>query len=278
MKIKIALFLLISLFVNSHHGYGQNYGSISYQKAVNISGKQRMLSQRIAKIKVLSALKPMTAKMKTEYTSSITLFERNLKILEENATGQSSKVRALVKQELSAWERFITKVHSPKASVKGILEEAPKLLSKCHELVIAIEEESKFTNELSDSKKEKQLRVETINISGKQRMLSQKLCLYYAASLYFNKYNRINEGEVATKIYRDIYNKMDAVVNDLMVNELNDSDIDITLSKILQLMEGEINDRRKDFMKNDIPLEKINLTSNTLLDLFNKLTSQYSLL
>ena len=271
MKTTIALLILCFSFTSL---YSNNYGKISYKKAINLSGKQRMLSQRIAKIRLLKTVGASTVDLKTEYNTSVTLFERNLKILDMNSNNQSAKVKAFIRQEKSAWEKFKTFITKPSVNADDILENADALLTKCHALTVAIEEESKFTKQLDLSSKSDQLRVETVNIAGKQRMLSQKLCLYYAACRSFRKGK---DADQACDKYRGIYAQMDSVVNDLMVSELNNSEIEITLSQILNVMDADINSTRKDFIDNKIPLQKMVVTTNNLLELFNQLTNQYSL-
>jgi len=276
MKLKFALLLFLSLSISSVFAIDNTYGDISYEKAVNLSGKQRMLSQRIAKLKVLSKFGPLTDDLQAEYTSSISIFQRNFQILENNSTDQSAKVKAMVRQEKNAWNRFIESINKKNTTVSEIVDNSQELLSNCHELVLAIQEESKFTKQNSSASRIEQLRVKTINTAGKQRMLSQKLCLYYAACRHFYRTSK-KDADIACNQYRNIYTTMDSVVNDLMVNELNNSEIDLLLGKILNIMETELNENRKDFMNNKISLKKVIDLSDRLLTLFNKLTTQYSL-
>lgn len=275
MKLKLFL-VLFSLIYISGYSFAQNktYGKISYEKAVNLAGKQRMLSQRIAKIKVLNSVGASSTDLKAELSSSITIFVRNLKILDLNSISQSAKVKATLRQESSEWNRFKAVVEKPNPAVEDLLAMTESLLTKCHALVLAIEEASKFNKELEVTSGINQLKVETVNTAGKQRMLSQKLCLYYAAC---RAYKKGKNADAACVQYKNIYSSMDAIVNDLMVSELNNSEIDLTISKILNIMDTDINAQRKDFLDNKIPLQKMVLTTNKLLELFNKLTSQYSI-
>lgn len=269
----LALFILFFSLSNLH-SQNKSYGKISYEKAINLAGKQRMLSQRLAKVKVLNAVGASSVDLKAEFKSSETIFERNLKILDLNSLNQSAKIKAMINQEESEWKRFKTLVDQLNPPVSEVLDAAKKLLDKCHALVMAIEEESKFTKQLAVSSSMDQLKVETVNVAGKQRMLSQKLCLYYAAC---RAYRKGKNADAACSQYRNIYTSMDSVVNDLMVSELNNSEIDMTISKILDVMEAEINVNRKDFIDNKVPLQKVMTTTNKLLELFNKLTSLYAI-
>ena len=258
---------------NSVLSQNKTYGKISYEKAVNLAGKQRMLSQKIAKVKVLKSVGASTAELKAEFTSGKTIFARNLKILSDNAKDQSTKVKAMVRQSTAEWGRFESIINKPAPDVNELLNSAEDLLVKCHGLVLAIEEESKFSKQLTLTSGMKQVRVETINTAGRQRMLSQKLCLYYAACRAFRKGK---DADRACGQYKNIYIAMDNIVNELMVNELNTSEIDLTIAHILKVMDADINSQKKIFFDNKVPLQKIVETTNNLLELFNKLTSQYS--
>ena len=270
-KIILSFFLLISSFVFAQKG--DTYGKISFEKAVNLAGKQRMLSQKIAKVIILRIGGADTPALKAELNSSKIIFERNLQILRTNAISQSSKVRATVKSESQEWNKFKALIGKPINDVDLLLSMSEELLKKCHNLVLAIEEESKFNNQLGYSNNLSQLKVETINLAGKQRMLSQKLCKYYAACKVFVKGKK---ADVACNRYMLIYNQMNTAVNDLLVNELNNGEIDAVIADILSVMSG-LEEKKRDFKENRIALGEIINTTNTLLDLFNKTTSLYSM-
>lgn len=249
------------------------YGKISYEKATNLSGKQRMLSQKIAKVVVLKLGGADTPALRSELNSSKTIFERNLQILRTNGMSQSSKVRASIKSESLEWNKFKNFIDKPINDMDQLLSMSEELLKKCHSVVLAIEEESKFNNQLGYSNGLSQVKVETINVAGKQRMLSQKLCKYYAACKVFVKGKK---ADVACNRYMLIFNEMNNAVNDLLVNELNTAEIDAVLSDILNVM-GGLEQNKKDFKDNRIALGEMINTTNTLLELFNKATSLYSL-
>ena len=80
MKFKITYFVLFVL-LSSNITISQEYGSISFGKAVNISGKQRMLSQKMSKAFLLMSKginNPMVAR---ELKSSKFIFAKQLDIL-----------------------------------------------------------------------------------------------------------------------------------------------------------------------------------------------------
>jgi len=170
MKLKTTLMLFsIVLITNVLVAQNKTYGKISYEKAVNLAGKQRMLSQKIAKVKVLKFVGASTAALKAEFSSGMTIFERNLKILELNSKGQGSKVKAVIRSENSEWVRFKEIMQKPNPDVQEVLASAEALLFASHKVVLAIQEESKFSKQLA-VEESKQVKVKTINVAGKQRM------------------------------------------------------------------------------------------------------------
>lgn len=270
-KLVLSVFLLLSTLMFAQKS--NTYGKISYEKATNLAGKQRMLSQKIAKVVILRMGGADTPALKSELNSSKIIFDRNLQILRTNAASQSSKVRASIKSEAQEWNKFKSYISKPINDIDLFLSMSEELLNKCHNLVLAIEEESKFNNQLGYSNNLSQIKVETINLAGKQRMLSQKLCKYYAACKVFVKGRK---ADVACSRYMLIYDEMNTAVNDLLVNELNNAEIDAVISDILNVMSG-LEAKKRDFKENRIALGEIINTTNTLLDLFNKATSLYSL-
>lgn len=274
MKLKVILSIIL-LFSSSLLLANKNstYGKISYEKAINLSGKQRMLSQKITKVIILRLGGADTPALKSELSSSNIIFERNLKILKDNSVSQSPKIRASIKSEANEWNKFKAYIGKPIDDLDLLLSMSEELLRKCHNLVLAIQEESKYNNQLDYSNSLSQLKVETINLAGKQRMMSQKMCKYYAACKVFVKGKK---ADVACNRYIAIFNQMNTAVNDLLVNELNNSEIDAVIADILNVMAG-IEAKNKDFRENRIALGEIIKTSNTLLNLFNKATSLYSL-
>lgn len=275
MKLKSTFALILIIFTtNSFIAQNKTYGKISYEKAVNLAGKQRMLSQKIAKVKVLKSVGASTVALKAEFNSGMTIFERNLKILELNSKGQGSKLKAGLRSEATEWARFKEIMEKPNPDIQVVLESAEALLLASHKVVYAIEEESMYSKQLSIVEESKQVKVKTVNIAGKQRMLTQKLCLYYAACRAFKKGKN---ADIACQQYKNIYLSMDSIVNELMVSELNSSEIDVTIAQILGVLDSDINSQKKVFFDNKIPLQKVIQTTSKLLELFNKLTGQYTI-
>lgn len=270
---KVLFIICFLLFVCASYAQDAKFGKLSFEKAVNLSGKQRMLSQKIAKIVVLKSLGANGLNMERELKSAQTLFNRNLMIIKNNSVSQSAKVKAKVMAESKEWSRFKTILPTATANLEQFLSQSEMLLKKCRELVLAIEEASNYSKQISYSAATGQLRVKTINKSGRQRMLSQKMCLYYAVCRAFKSGKKSN---VYCNGYVGIYNEMNRVINDLMVNELNDSEIDLVVSEILDIFQ-EIEDNKSKFVDNKTPLLTILKSTDNMLNNFNKLTNLYSI-
>ncbi len=272
-KITFTLLLLLSTLTTIHAEEIETFGNISYEKATNISGKQRMLSQRIAKVYLIRLAGGRSPELSAEFNSSIQLFARNLSILESNSKDSSSKVKASIKKEKSQWELFKKKLRDDKTTVDEVINVSNELLQKAHSLVLAIQEESKYNNEISNNTSDNQLKVETVNLSGKQRMLSQRLCLYYTACRLFKRDHK-NTGNLCHEV-EDIYEQMNKSLNSLLINDLNSFAIEANIGKILGLF-NEIEDHKKDFKHNKIPLTKMITMTNSITNMYNIVTGQYA--
>ncbi len=276
MRNQLALFVFLFLTqINLCQAKDQQgFGNISYEKATNISGKQRMLSQRIAKIYLLRLAGANGSEVNSEYNSSLQLFQRNLTILEANSKKSSLKVRAALKKEKEQWETF-KKIIENKSSknLNNVMNTSNELLKRCHTLVLAIEEDSKYSKEFSSENSGDQLKVETVNISGKQRMLSQRLCLYYTACRVFKK-EKLNSKGLCVEVEK-IYNEMNNSLNSLLINDLNTFTIEQKIGEVLSQFK-QIEDNKRDFFNNKIPLVKIMALSNKITNLYNVITGKYS--
>ena len=144
--------------------------TLSLPEAINTAGLQRMLSQRIAKNYLLLSQDISTEASATELDESTALFEENLYSLSESLTGSKSKVALKeLKQNWYAFRLFALS-EADVAQTVAVVNKSTKLLHAAHALVLTLEK--------STSKAGAHL----INVSGRQRMLSQRLAMFYLAS------------------------------------------------------------------------------------------------
>ncbi|RHW75577.1 hypothetical protein D1094_12730 [Colwellia sp. RSH04] len=160
--------LLILLFVSAiGNAQGQQ---LNLSESINKAGLQRMLSQRMAKNYILVSQNIGTEAARNELDESAAIFEEN--IFHLNASIQDSKSKESLKQLKNNWYVFRTFVLSEanKDKTEQIVKQSTALLKSAHDLVLSIEYTSRANSD------------HLVNLSGRQRMLSQRLAMLYYAS------------------------------------------------------------------------------------------------
>ena len=143
---------------------------LSVAESINKAGQQRMLSQRISKNYLLITHRINTRDAISELDQSIATFEENLFNLRETVIVDSIKQKlTTLEKEWQDFRQFVMDKRSKDHSAK-VLSMNNQLLAAAHDLVLALEK--------SSGKQSAQL----INVSGRQRMLSQRIAFYYVAS------------------------------------------------------------------------------------------------
>ncbi len=191
-----------------------------YGVVLNLSGKQRMLSQKMSKEVVLIALDVDKNQNLQNLTATAALFDKTLKGLRNgdnslNLPPTTSKriIKQLDKINTKHWQGFHTTIleilaagNVSAAQVEAIATNNPSLLKQMNKCVKLYEKDASSAGLKSDPG----LAV-TINLAGKQRMLTQKMSKEFllVAYGYQIEENQLNLFETATLFERTLHGLQD---------------------------------------------------------------------
>jgi len=140
-------------------------------QAINQAGRQRMLSQRMAKAWLAVALGVEATQAQKILNASVELFERQLSDLK--AAAPNATVKGIYQQLDVAWADFKTLLLSDKPSplkAKPLLAADAKVLALAHAGTQAYE--TVLQTPVGN----------LVNLAGRQRMLSQRMAKFYLAA------------------------------------------------------------------------------------------------
>ena len=159
--------------------------SVDYDRAINMAGRQRMLSQRMAKEAILISLGVDVEENMSRLRASRDLFARTLTGLKTGdesqglaGTSDNNTIESLEEAE-AVWAMMDDAVSSGLAAgwfsedqIALVVDLSPMLLNASEGVVTAYLEEVKTRPIYT-------VLVEAINVSGRQRMLSQRMAMQY---------------------------------------------------------------------------------------------------
>lgn len=161
MKSFTRLWLALALTFTAHAAHAVDAATI------NLAGQQRMLSQRLVKVWAQVGLNVQKDLSRVQLTESVRRFEDNLSVLEKSATAPEAAT-ALAGLR-AAWTPL-------RAAVQGEarLADAAQLDSRAEDVLMAAERLTRALQDKADAPISK-----WVNLSGRQRMLSQRLIKIY---------------------------------------------------------------------------------------------------
>ncbi|OQX30573.1 MAG: hypothetical protein B0D96_08975 [Candidatus Sedimenticola endophacoides] len=213
--IKTLMPLLLALLMG--FTFQAQAADVDYAAAVDKSGKQRMLSQKIAKAYFFLGSNVRPDKAKQQLQDSVALFRKNHNELKAEIKDQGvQEMLAFVDFAIDEYADLASRPYSQENAAL-VLDLSETLLEASQDIVVKIEG-------LSKVKKSK-----IVNISGRQRMLSQRIAKYYIAyQAGFRDQNSVTQLEKAVQ-------EFEQALGYLKQQKLNPPEIDAHLTKVNRL-------------------------------------------
>ncbi len=253
------------------------YGAFTYKKAINVSGKQRMLTQKMSKAYLYLLRHPEEASAKTHLMTSKVIYEKKNDILLENTTFKETKNK--IGSVKLVWKDFKKAIDGTPTyeNAKKILDLNTDLLKASNNVVQSIIKESKIVKkntasdeyELDDANTaERTELLKIINICGRQRMLAQRLALYYFAN------ESLLKNSSTTSTLNFTFNELDGAINMFTMSEFNTPAIDEKVGYAITKWEF-FKKNRKQLTNNTLDYKDMYKRCDELTNIFNEITSLY---
>jgi len=149
--------------------YGIIAQGLTINSAINKAGRQRMLTQRMTKDYLMIGAGVKVESAQKELDNAVALFEEQFLELEEFAP--TDQIADSLERVNKLWMDFRMEIVSVPDKEKAVLmiNKANTLLKASHQVVLLFQEYSGAKS------------ANLVNISGRQRMLSQRIAMYYTA-------------------------------------------------------------------------------------------------
>ena len=167
LSIFLCGFMLLGLVYSSDTMAAQQISELRLNKAIDRAGLQRMLTQRMLKSYVQLGQDQFYIEPDKKLLDAVTRYEQGLAYLKDFE--QIPGVRDLLKKINAMWPHYKSLImgKASREKVPELVNMNEKLLSLSHQIVLALQKQS--GKELA----------KVVNVSGRQRMLSQRIELFY---------------------------------------------------------------------------------------------------
>ncbi len=274
MKTILNVLLVSLLFSINLFSQNIDFGNMSYKEAIVLSEKQLVLTQQIAKAKMLQLAEMPEAIYKKELEQAVKSFDKNFRKLQFNAKELDLRVKTVLGEQSLSWFRYKKILEKPVIDAKIFLKKSESLLEISQKTLTVIKSEAINKKQLTYFRKKDKVKAKANSQIENQKMQLQKMCLYYAASKVIGKKD---EGSEIATTYLDLYDELIGATSGLEGSELNTSEVYNTIEEIKELIDN-LYKKRKNFIGAKVPLEKVITTTGSLESLLSEVTEQYSLL
>lgn len=240
-------------------GIGVESWALSDGEAINKAGRQRMLSQRIAKNYLMLGAGLNTVEAQQQLADSVKLFEQQYQELQGYAS--TPELKTALDEVLPLWQgyRALALAAPEHARAAELIAQSDAVLAASEKVVKMIEKQNGSAS------------AHLVNVCGRQRMLSQRIARDYVALAWHVESPGLR-GDFDHSV-----KEFDAALTQLRATPQNSPEI----GKSLQHAQAQWNFSRAGFELSEqsryVPLV-IYKTTDTLLGQMNSLTQDYQTL
>ena len=223
---------------------------------IDIAGKQRMLSQKIAKAYFFYGKGIRAEKTKKQLQDSIKEFNSNFDTIRNATTGNEGIQDMLVYIEMAKDELAqLAKQPYSKENASLVLDYSETMLEGSQDIVNRLESQSKLKKEA------------IVNLAGRQRMLTQRIAKYYIAyQAGFRDHNTVQQLQSAVKEFEQAQATLSKA-------KRNTPQITAELNKVARLWHV-VSKFYKDVERGGLPVIVLATTDNIMTSM-NQITHQY---